>query len=190
VFDIQYLTSHKKLKIDVFQPGAKANVYPLLEPQPVVFHEQTPYLWPSLKKYFQKTQPFFSASVKGNVKASLYAYAVYCSPLLFSTLKKQLFLVALLLTVGGYSASAQTTTTTKQTTVTPATTPASAPATTTAPAPAAATTPAPAATTTVESTTTTTQPAATTTVEAATQPVPADAKVKSKRNKTKIKPKE
>ena len=94
--------------------------------------------------------------------------------------KHHLFAIALL-TLGSYSANAQSTTTTtnKQTTVTPAT-----PAT---PPMAPATMPTPAATTTTESTTTTTAPAMAqpTTVET----IPADTKIKEKRNKTKVKPK-
>lgn len=95
-------------------------------------------------------------------------------------MKKQPFLLALLFVAFGYSANAQSstsTTTTRQTTVTPA--PTTYPATT------------PSSTTTTESTTTTVDPAATTTViEKPVRVVPADARIKDKRNKTKIKPKD
>lgn len=99
-------------------------------------------------------------------------------------MKKQPFILALFLAVCGFSANAQSgtsTTTTRQTTVTPA--PATYPTATPAPAPASSTT--------TESTTTTTDPASTTVIQAAPAEtiIPADTKVKDKRNKTKIKPK-
>ena len=97
-------------------------------------------------------------------------------------MKKQTFIFALFLAVCGFSANAQSstsTTTTRQTTVTPA------------PATYPTATPAPATSTTTESTTTTTDPASKTVIQAAPTDivVPANTKVKDKRNKTKIKPK-
>ena len=102
----------------------------------------------------------------------------------FETMKKQHFFAAILVALASYSANAQSsssTTTTRQTTVTPAT-PASP---SMAPAPMT-----PASTTTTESTTSTMDKAPATVVQTApAQAMPANAKVKDKRNKTKIKPK-
>jgi hypothetical protein len=101
---------------------------------------------------------------------------------LIGPMKKQLFLLAILVGAASFSASAQsstTTTTTRQTTVTPAT-PATPAYPATAPAPS---------TNTVESTTTTVQPATPTPAVSPAPVISTDAKVKDKRSKTKIKPK-